>query len=322
MISNSLFRHWDRIQIDAVKKLKSVRNYLWINTGIYLGLFFIEYSLSKVSHSQMLFADALNNLSGIFSTGLLMTGIYIASKTRDDDLLGAPISVAEQKSLGPRIQQSRFQFENIYTLISGVLMIAIALNIDYSGFKSILSHHQVVPNSLGAMGAIISFALLLVSAFLTKHGQKKLNDATLDAAAKDIFSDVLTSLVAFITICGSILIKQSWLDGVTSILLGFYILYSGLSILKKSSLDLVGYFDPKLEQSYRETIEEFPEVQRVIFIRARYDGNLIMLDVVIQIDKRMTVTDIYKLSQLITNIMQQRFGIVETNVMVYPSNLA
>ncbi|WP_262340089.1 cation transporter [Lactiplantibacillus plantarum] len=92
---------WHQIEQPVVISLKTARHHLWGNVAVYLGLFIIELLGARWGHSQALRADAFNNLSGIFSTGLLMTGLFIASRTHDDDLFGAPIAPAEQQQLGP-----------------------------------------------------------------------------------------------------------------------------------------------------------------------------------------------------------------------------
>ncbi|MFD1420952.1 cation diffusion facilitator family transporter [Lactiplantibacillus songbeiensis] len=313
--------HWQVIQHQVVKSLKSARRHLWGNVIVYLSLFLIEYYYAQLGHSQTLRADAFNNLSGIVSTGLLLTGLYIAAETHDDDLFGAPISPTEQQTLGPRIQQSRFRFETIYTLISGLIMMAIALEIIFKGSLTLLRQAKVTaPLPIAGLGAAFSGLTLLILWGFNHYWSRKLNNAALIAASRDTFSDALTSLVTVLTVLGTTWLKLPWLDSVASILLGIYIFHSGLHIFQESSLNLVDYFDPYLEERYQAKLESLPAVQQVTFLRAHYDGNLIMLDVTIAIDRQLTVDNIYALTQKINTLMWAEFGVMETNVMVVPAD--
>lgn len=312
---------WQQIQQQVVKNLKHARHHLWGNVVVYLSLFLVEYYYAQVGHSQALRADAFNNLSGIISTGLLLTGLFIATKTHDDDLFGAPIAPAEQVTIGPRIQQSRFRFETIYTLIAGVIMIAIALEIIGKGGWALLNQSaSKTPLPIAGLGAAFSGATLLILWGFNHYWSRKLNNAALIAASRDTFSDALTSLVTVITVLSTTWWHLPWLDSIASIGLGLYILHSGLHIFQESSLNLVDYFDPYLEQQYQATIEQLVAVQQVTFLKAHYDGNLIMLDVTIAVTPTLTVTDTYALSQQINTMLWAQFGVMETKVIIVPGH--
>lgn len=313
---------WQQIQHQVVSSLKTARRRLWANVVVYFALFLVEYYYARLGHSQTLRADAFNNLSGIVSTGLLLTGLYIATETHDDDLFGAPISPAEQKSMGPRIQQSRFRFETIYTLITGIIMMGLALEIMFQSGQTLLAKvPPKTPLPIAGFGAAFSGLTLLILWIVNHHWSQKLKNAALTAASRDTFSDALTSLVTVATVFGTTWLKIPWLDSVTSMLLGIYIFHAGLHIFQESSLNLVDYFDPYLEKRYQTQIESLKAVKRVTFLRAHYDGNLILLDVTIAVDGDSTAVQIYELSQVINTMMWAQFSVMATNVMTVPADL-
>jgi len=311
--------HWDQIQHAAVDRLRRAHHHLWENVSIYLGLFTVEFFCAQVGHSQVLQADAFNNLSGIFSTGLLMTGLYIAAKTKDDDLWGAPISKEEQTTLGPRIQQSRFRFETIYTLIAGLVMVIIAADIIYKALLVLIQRPTYhLEQDVAIVGALISGILLTGLWLSNRHWAKVLANTALTAAARDSLTDALTSAVTVLTIISVAWLRATWLDGLASLILGCYILYTGIKIFRASSLNLVDYFDPQLEHRYRQQIAAFPGVRSVIFLKAYYDGNLIMVSVTVAVDPQMTAATIYDLTRQIDSVMQHRFNVAATALMVVP----
>lgn len=312
-------QNWQAIQRQVVQNLRTARHHLYGNVAVYLGLFLIEDWFAQLGQSQTLRADAFNNLSGILSTGLLMTGLFIATKTHDDDLLGAPISPAEQKSLGPRIQQSRFRFETVYTLLAGATMIAIAADIIFKGILKLVQHPNTpVTSQVAELGALISFFTLLILWGFNHFWSRKLKNAALIAASRDTFTDALTSLVTIITILSTTLLHLNWLDSLMSIGLGGYILTTGLKIFRDSSLNLVDYFNPYLEARYQARLETMTGIQKVDFLKASYDGSLIMMTVTITVSPTMTAQAIYDLSQNINTTMWVQFGVMQTDVMTIP----
>ena len=311
---------WHQIEQPVVISLKTARHHLWGNVAVYLGLFIIELLGARWGHSQALRADAFNNLSGIFSTGLLMTGLFIASLTHDYDLFGALIAPTEQQQLGPRIQQSRFRFETIFNLLAGTIMAAIGIDIIIKGVMTFATRTPFKNlSSIAGLAAGFSFVVLLVLWAFNHYWSRKLNNAALTAASRDTFTDALTSLTTVLTILVTVKLHLQWFDNLISIGLGLYILNTGTKIFRESSLNLVDYFDPYLEGRYQRRIADLTSVRKVIFLKAHYDGNLIMLRATIVVPPRMTAIEITRLIETINQIMWQEFGVMETDVMITTS---
>lgn len=249
-----------------------------------------------------------------------MTGLFIASRTHDDDLFGAPIAPAEQQQLGPQIQQSRFRFETIFNLLAGTIMVAIGIDIIIKGVMTFATRTPFKNlSSIAGLAAGFSFVVLLVLWAFNHYWSRKLNNAALTAASRDTFTDALTSLTTVLTILVTVKLHLQWFDNLISIGLGLYILNTGTKIFRESSLNLVDYFDPYLEDRYQRRIADLTSVRKVIFLKAHYDGNLIMLRATIVVPPRMTAIEITRLIETINQIMWQEFGVMETDVMITTS---
>lgn len=310
---------WRKIQTKELQKLHSAQHHLWFNVGAYLVISVIEFYLAIIGHSQTLRADALNNLAGIISAVLLLIGIYIARDIDDDDLMGRPLPEDSQQS-GQRLQLTRFHYETVFTLITGIIMIAISINVMYTGIKSLMNQStQEVPQPITLVGAAIAMVIMLVVWWQNKQGGRKLQNAALTAAAQDSLSDALTSLGTLVAIGGALLFKIAWLDGVASIIVGIFILAAGIKIFRESSLNLADYFDPQAEAQFKKAIEEFSEVKEVEELNAHYNGNMVTLDIIIGVDTHMEVKDSYRLGEEIEAQMRRQFGIVDTDVMAVPA---
>ncbi len=153
-----------------------------------------------------------------------------------------------------------------------------------------------------------------------RHWAHRLANTALVAAAQDSWTDALTSGVTVLTIVSVTTLHLPWLDSSMSVLLGGYILYTGIQIFRKNGLDLVDYFDPALEQRYRQVIDHLPAVKAVVFLKAYHDGNLIMVSVTVAVRPTMTAAEIFQLTQQVDTLMKQTFNVAATALMVIPSD--
>ncbi|WAE44907.1 cation diffusion facilitator family transporter [Levilactobacillus brevis] len=311
---------WHARQQEELQKLRGAQQHLLLNVGAYLAISVIEFYLAIIGHSQTLRADAFNNLSGIISSVLLFVGIHIARDIDDDDLMGQPLPEDLEQD-GQRLQLTRFHYETVFTMITGIVMIAIAASVIYSGIRSLMHQaSQEVPQPITLLGAGIAAVIMLGVWWLNRRTGRRLKNAALTAAAQDSLSDAVTSLGTLVAISGALIFKLDWLDGVASILVGIFILTSGIKIFRESSLNLADYFDPQVEDQFRQAALAFPAVQQVMELKAHYNGNVVTLDLVIAVDAHMEVQDSYQLGEEIEAAMRQQFGIVDTDVMVVPAS--
>ncbi|MYV06035.1 cation diffusion facilitator family transporter [Furfurilactobacillus milii] len=295
--------------------------HLGLNLVAYLSISVIEYVLAEMSQSQTLRADAFNNLSGIVSSLLLMLGLHIARDT-DDDAFDRGISMTNQgQTMGTmqRVRFTRFRAETIFTLVTGIIMIGISLQVIYSGIRGLINPNtRVVPQPVALIGAAIASVIMLIVWYLNRQAGRKLKNAALTASAQDSLSDAFTSIGTFVSIGGALLFNLSWLDGAASIVVGLFILFAGLKIFLDSSLNLADYFDPRMEATYRDAIEDVDGVRGVGELKAHYNGNLVTLDVMIYVDAEMNILDSYGLSERIERLMRHRYGITDTDVAAVP----
>ncbi|KRK92838.1 cation diffusion facilitator family transporter [Companilactobacillus futsaii] len=306
------------LQEKEINKLKHSTKFLYINIFIYILITIIEYWLAKVGNSQALRADALNNLSGVLSTGVLIFGIKEATDVDDDDILGRDLpkeSIRSKNSL----QLSRFRLETVFTLVTSLIIILIAIQIIYSGIKGLLNLSILErPNLVSAIGASIATVLMLVVWYINYHNGKKLNNSSLQAAAKDSIGDVATSFSTMITVLISIALKISFLDSVVSVVIGLFILWQGIVIFQEAALNLIDYVDPVLEKSMRNDINSFEEVLDVVDLSSRYNGNMLIVDIIIKVDAEDTAMLIYQLKGKIKDKLYQKYDVYDVTLTTVP----
>lgn len=312
---------WEQNQADELAKIHASQRHLIYNLLAYLSISIIEYWLAALSKSQTLRADAFNNLSGIISTFLLMMGLHIASDIDDDDIAGVEMPEENENILGgdQRMQFIRWRYETVFSLVTAVIMVVIALSVIMDGIKALLNPaDRVVPQPVAIIGAAIASVIMLIVWFMNRRTGQKLQNAALLASAQDSLSDAFTSIGTMVAIAGALLFKISWLDGVTSIIVGFFILYSGLKIFFETSLNLADYFDPKAEKEYRQAILDIKKVHQVAELKAHYNGNIVSLDATIVVNSKMSILESYQLSEKIERTLRKKFGIVDTDISFIP----
>lgn len=318
------YQLWEKIQSQELAKLTAALHHLFLNLGAYFLISIIEYVLAIISHSQTLRADAFNNLSGIISTILLMVGLHIARDIDDDDIAGLtpmPKISLHKRGNDQRVQFTRFRYETIFTLVTGIIMVAISLGVILAGISNLLNPAKhLIPDRMALLGAAIASVIMLGVWYYNKQAGKKLQNAALIASAKDSLSDAWMSIATFVSILGALVFKITWLDGAGGVLVGLFILYSGISIFWESSLNLADYFDPEAETQYRQVLATFPEIIEVDELKAHYNGNIITLDLVLVVDSQMTVLSSYQLAEKIEQLMMHRFGIIDTDVSFIPTD--
>lgn len=301
-----------------INKLNYSIRFLYINVFIYILITIVEYWLAKIGNSQALRADALNNLSGVISTGVLILGIKEATNVDDDDILGRDLPKENIRSKNS-LQLSRFRLETVFTLMTSFIIILIAIQIVYSGIKGLMNLSNVEsPNFVSAIGASIATILMLVVWYLNYHNGKKLKNASLQAAAKDSLGDVVTSFSTMITVLLSMALKVAFLDSAVSIVIGIFILWQGIVIFQESSLNLIDYVDPELEKDMRQDIDDIEEVRDVVDLTSRYNGNMLIVDIFVKVAAEDTAMSIYQLNKKIKEELYQKYDVYDVTLTTIP----
>lgn len=301
-----------------INKLNYSIRFLYINVFIYILITIVEYWLAKIGNSQALRADALNNLSGVISTGVLILGIKEATNVDDDDILGRDLPKENIRSKNS-LQLSRFRLETVFTLMTSFIIILIAIQIVYSGIKGLMNLSNVEsPNFVSAIGASIATILMLVVWYLNYHNGKKLKNASLQAAAKDSLGDVVTSFSTMITVLLSMALKVAFLDSAVSIVIGIFILWQGIVIFQESSLNLIDYVDPELEKDMRQDIGNIEEVRDVVDLTSRYNGNMLIVDIFVKVAAEDTAMSIYQLNKKIKEELYQKYDVYDVTLTTIP----
>lgn len=185
-----------------------------------------------LTHSAAIFSDAAESVVHGAATGLAAYSVWYAAR---------PADRCHPYGHG-RIAYFSAGAE-------GALVFAASLAVLWSGVESLV-HGQTLRN-LG-LGSGIAGGLALINLglglTLVRIGRKH-NALILEANGKHVLSDMWTTVAALAGVGLVMLTGLTWLDPAAALLIGAYIMYSGVSLLRRSVSGLMDKVDPALAET-------------------------------------------------------------------------
>ncbi|MNN23398.1 Cadmium, cobalt and zinc/H(+)-K(+) antiporter [compost metagenome] len=139
------------------------------------------------------------------------------------------------------------------------------------------------------------------------------------AAAKDNLSDAMVSVGAAVGIVGA-QFGIPWLDTVAAIAVGLLICKTAWDIFRDSTHNLTDGFDENELRDIRSTIARIPGVEGINDLKARVHGNHVLVDVVIEVDPELTVTESHDISDRVEERMRKIKNVMHVHVHVEPKS--
>ena len=248
--------------------------------NIFLSIF--KFILGILGNSQAVVADAAHSLSDTTSDFMILFGVKYWTAPPDDTH-----PYGHQK------------IESIITISIGIILIFAAAGIGYNAITSLLAHKPVELNWLVILGPAISIILKETLFKLTYQVGVKTNSPSLKANAWHHRTDALSSIPVLIAVLACLVDARLWfLDQIGALLVSAFIIRIGLKITYKNTNDLLDTGIPKKYLSELENIiMKVDHVQGVHKLRTRKLANCIYLDLHLEVDGQMTVTQGHDVSE-------------------------
>lgn len=224
--------------------MQSNKKAIFVSLCVSVILMLAKFLAYFITGSNAILTDAAESVVNVLASSFAFYSIYLSTQPKDEN---HPYGHGKVEFFSVFV-------EGVLICIAGVLII----------LKS--GHDLIYPNKLKQLfdGAIIigitGLINLFVGFYLINVGKKN-KSITLEADGKHLHTDAITSAGLVIGIALIIVTKIAWLDSVISILLGFYIIYSGYRLTRRSvgglmdesNLDLVTYIVDILQTNRRES---------------------------------------------------------------------
>ncbi|MBE6154883.1 MAG: cation transporter [Firmicutes bacterium] len=196
-------------------------------------LVIIKFSVSLVSHSQALLADAINSAGDIFSSIMTAIGNKIASTPHDED-----------HNFG------HGKAEYIFSLIISIFMLFIASKILIDSIISIITKKVFIFSYFLVIVCMLTIITKFILYIYCKKVYKSHQNILVKASMKDHRNDMLLTFGTLI----SVLLGNYGLyffDGIFGSIISLYIMYSGIGIFLESYKILM---DVSLVKAEKENI--------------------------------------------------------------------
>lgn len=229
-------------------KVRQAYGVLCGTVGIVLNilLFAGKWLAGFLSGSIAITADAFNNLSDAGSSVLTLIGFHLSGQKPD-----------EKHPFG------HGRMEYISGLFVSVAILIMAVELIQSSVHKLIHPEAIEGSPLILAILMVSVCVKVYMAYYNKKIGKKINSAAMAATATDSMSDTISTLaVLFATILS--MTAGVNLDGWCGLLVGVFILYSGVQALRDTVDPLLGQApDKELVEQIRTLVTSYPVVQGI-----------------------------------------------------------
>ncbi len=248
-----------------------------------------KWAAAVRSGSSSVYADALNSISDVLYSITLVIGLLISIRPADRSH-----------------PHGHERFEPLVGLIISFSMGFAAWSALSEAIEKLRSGASAVSASAAIPALILSAAVKCLMFFIIRAVAKKTRSTALKDAAADNLSDMLTSAAAVVGILLSNAVDPIC-DPIIGILLSLWIFKAAISALCENLNYLTGHGvdDAELE-SLKQEIESVPGVLGVHKLVAEYVGTKLRLDIHIDMDGSMPLTQLHEIETEIENRMAAR----------------
>ncbi len=242
-------------------------------------LLIIKGIIGIITRSQAMLADSLNSAGDIFSSLMTYIGNKIASKPRDED-----------HNLG------HGKAEYIYSMLISIVMILMSFFIIKDGILSLVQNKKYIYSNWLIIICIITILIKISLYIYTNNIGKKYNNLLIKANSKDHINDcILTScnLISCVLAKNNIFI----FDGIVGVIIGFWILITGLKIYKESYDVLMDKaISNEAKKKVYEIIKQHKEVKKIQHFNSTPIGYLYQISFTIYVDGQMSTFESHEIA--------------------------
>ncbi|MFA9218185.1 MAG: cation diffusion facilitator family transporter [Sphingomonadaceae bacterium] len=257
----------------AAQKAAAATRSTWVSVGVNVVLGSAQIIVGIFSRSQGLIADGIHSLSDLVADFVVLLASHHSKKDADAD--------------HPYGHQ---RIETAASLVLGLLLLGVGIGMLWSAVVKLESPDLLPPVHASALW--IAGAALVAKETLFRYMlavAKRVKSSMLVANAWHARSDAASSLVVGIGIAGN-LAGYPILDPIAALIVGFMIARMGWEFGWNALHDLVDRaVDDEEVEAIRATLLATPGVSGVHDLRTRKMGDMIMVDVHLEVDGTLTV---------------------------------
>lgn len=256
------------------------------------------------ANSQALIADGIHSLSD------LLTGFIV--------LYAAKHSHKSADEIHP---YGYGRIETLATVSLGVVLISVAIGIAYEAVKRLNDPAALDFTTMALLIASLSVISKEWVYRYTMSAAQRLRSDLLMASAWHSRSDAFSSIVVLIGISGVMFGYPYW-DAVAAVAVAAMIAKIGSGLVRSSTLELIDVaLDPGKVSAIRRHIHAVKGVRSVHTLRTRKSAGSAFVDVHIQVDPRLSVSEGHQIGDSVRRrLLQQVNEVTDVTVHIDPEN--
>lgn len=262
----------------------------WVGACIDAVLAFLKILVGWLVHSPALIADGFHSLSDLLTDAAVVVFSHWAQADPD-----------EEHPYG------HHRYETLGTVILGTTLIVVASIIAWDSVLSLVSGNHV-PNP-SAWAIIIALISIISKEWIfryTLRAAKRVKSNLLEANAWHSRSDAFSSIVVLIGVIAT-WFGYGWVELYAAIGVAILIGKMGVTLTWNASQELIDRgIEPEEAEEIKKIIQETPGVVDVHMLRSRMMGNHIYLDVHIQVDSIISVSEGHFISERVVQQVQSK----------------
>lgn len=261
-----------------------IRRITWIGLGINLFLAIVKFIGGFLGSSQAVIADAVHSLSDMATDFAVLFGVNYWSAPADMDH-----------------PYGHWRIETLISAVMGITLVAVALGIGYKSLATLREVHQSQPGWIAIVG--VAFSIVLKEALYrrTLRIGKATKSSALVANAWHHRSDALSSIPALLAVAAAVANPHwAFVDHVGALIVALIILKVSWDIIRPAFSELIDRGATERELvAIQELAMKTAGVKNVHAIRSRRSGAGFLVDLHIQVNGDMTVSQGHEISRIV-----------------------
>ncbi len=262
----------------------------------------LQIAVGIYSGSQGLFADGMHSFSDLLADGVVL--------------------VANKKSRRPSDHDHHYghwRYENGASLVLGAILVLVGVGMLWSAAGH-LAQPQTIP-PVHSVALWMALTALVVKEGLFRYmlaAARRLNSSLLIANAWHARSDAASSVVVSVGIVGNLL-GFPWLDPVAAIVVGVLIARMGYTFAANALHDLMDRsVSTEMETAIKAIILAVPDVLGVHDLKTRKTGDLILVDVHIEVDGELSVSEGHDIARAVRQAVLENKNVLDVMIHTDP----
>ena len=260
-----------------------------------------------LGRSHAMISDAVHSASDVFSTLIVMAGVSMSAKQSD-----------KEHPYGHE------RLECVAALFLAFILCATGLGIGFGAVREVVSGEvkdAAIPGLMALAAAIVSIVVKEWMYRYTIKAADSIHSSALKADAWHHRSDALSSVGAFVGICGARM-GFAFMDPAASIVICIFICKASLNVLRDALDKMVDKAcDEETAQAIRRTALTPPGVVRTDGLKTRLFGPRMYVDIEIAVDGRLNLQQAHTISREVHDMVEEQFPQVKhCAVQINPLN--